>query len=117
MSAVGKNTCAGIVMIDMARTWGSHLGLALEAEQWTAENRPTRRRMKASSKERPTRRSITTLSPPESLESVRGPLEVARSMKSCHPLADEFAPVRGLKSPRAVRREQPGCAGVDPESK
>jgi hypothetical protein len=33
------------------------------------------------------------------------------------PLADEFAPVTGLKSPRALRREQPGCAEVDPESK
>jgi hypothetical protein len=34
-----------------------------------------------------------------------------------HPIAAEFALVRGLKSPRALRREQPGCAGADPESK
>ena len=44
---------------------GTHLGLAPEAEQWTAENRPTRRLMKASSKERLARRPITALILPD----------------------------------------------------
>ena len=55
-----RTTAQMQLLIDLARTWE----LAPEAEQWTAENRPTRRLMKASSKERPTRRSITALSPP-----------------------------------------------------
>ena len=93
---------------------GTHLGLAPEAEQWNAENRPTRRLMKASSKERLARRPITALSRVRARPSdTKG----ACSMKSWPPYRREFALVRGLKSPRALRREQPGCAGADPESK
>ena len=87
--------------------------LALKAEEWIA-NRPTRRLMKASFKERPTSGSINHRS--QSSPGAAFGYEGAQCNLG-YPIAAEFALVRGLKSPRALRREQPGCAGADPESK
>ena len=87
--------------------------LALKAEEWIA-NCPTRRLMKASFKERPTSGSINHRS--QSSQGAAFGYEGAQCNLG-HPIAAEFALVRGLKSPRALRREQPGCAGADPESK